>query len=186
MEKCVSRITVDDLGLLCDLFYLPFEHGSRGHKLLSEFNWLKGNANVILQDRSAGGGDAGKSAKPEVSEWLLRSEHFDVLCGNVLQLLIKIANCQNKEICHELYSYVWDISGALSLLNCYIKWLALGQFPQNMSSYTEGSYTCKFFVLNYSYGPGTEDHSILFQGSARAGRKLSCLETRSLGSFVAA
>ncbi|KAH8264228.1 hypothetical protein KR038_004797 [Drosophila bunnanda] len=141
LEKCGSRITGEDLGLLCDLFYLPFEHGSRGLKLLSEFNWLKGNANVILQDRSAVGGDAGKSTKPEVSEWLQRSEHFDELCTNVLQLLIKIANCQNKEICHELYSYVWDISGALSLLNCYIKWLALGHFPQNMSSYTEGSYT---------------------------------------------
>ncbi|KAH8340572.1 hypothetical protein KR059_001267 [Drosophila kikkawai] len=136
-----SRITAEDLSLLCDLFYLPFEHGSRGLKLLSEFHWLKGNANVILQDRSAVGGDADKSTKPEVSEWLLRSEHFDELCASVLQLLIKIANCQNKEICHELYSYVWDISGALSLLNCYIKWLALGQFPQNMSSYTEGSYT---------------------------------------------
>ncbi|EDW96236.1 uncharacterized protein Dyak_GE25717 [Drosophila yakuba] len=135
-------ITVDDLVLLCDLFYLPFEHGSRGHKLLVEFNWLKINANVILQDRTAaGGGDAIKAAKPEVSEWHQRREQFDHLCSAVVELLIKIANCQNKEICHELYSYVWDISGALSLLNCYVKWLALGHFPQNTSSYTEGSYT---------------------------------------------
>ncbi|KAH8346709.1 hypothetical protein KR084_008536 [Drosophila pseudotakahashii] len=137
-----ERITVEDLGLLCDLFYLPFEHGSRGLKLLVEFNWLKGNANVILQDRSAGGGgDAVKSAKPEVTEWHQRCEQFDQLCSAVVGLLIKIANCPNKEICHELYSYVWDISGALSLLNCYVKWLALGHFPQNTSSYTEGSYT---------------------------------------------
>ncbi|XP_017074675.1 protein O-GlcNAcase [Drosophila eugracilis] len=137
-----ERITVDDLGLLCDLFYLPFEHGSRGLKLLIEFNWLKANANVILQDRSvAGGNDGIKATKPEVSEWNHRCEQFDELCGAVVKLLIKIANCENKEICHELYSYVWDISGALSLLNCYVKWLALGHFPQNTSSYTEGSYT---------------------------------------------
>ncbi|KAH8268657.1 hypothetical protein KR026_011278 [Drosophila bipectinata] len=135
-----SKITINDLGLLCDLFYLPFEHGSRGLKLLVEFNWLKANANVILHERSTGG-DANKGTKPEVSEWLQRCEKFDHLCIGVLELLIKIANCQNKEICHELYSYVWDISCALSLLNCYIKWLALGQFPQNMSTYTEGSYT---------------------------------------------
>lgn len=141
-----SKITIDDLGLLCDLFYLPFEHGSRGLKLLVEFNWLKSNANVILQERSAGG-DANKGTKPEVSEWLQRCEKFDVLCTRVLELLIKIANCENKEICHELYSYVWDISCALSLLNCYVKWLALGQFPQNMSSYTEGSYTCKLWSM---------------------------------------
>lgn len=141
-----SKITIDDLGLLCDLFYLPFEHGSRGLKLLVEFNWLKSNSNVILHERSAGG-DANKGTKPEVSEWLQRCEKFDVLCTRVLELLIKIANCENKEICHELYSYVWDISCALSLLNCYVKWLALGQFPQNMSSYTEGSYTCKLRLI---------------------------------------
>ncbi|KAH8369436.1 hypothetical protein KR009_010820 [Drosophila setifemur] len=142
LVEFTSKITVEDLVLLCDLFYLPFEHGSRGLKLLVEFNWLKANANVLLHDRSAGGVvDPSKSTKPEVSEWLQRSEQFDRLCTNVLNLLIKIANCQNKEICHELYAYAWDISGALSLLNCYVKWLALGQFPQNMSSYTEGSYT---------------------------------------------
>ncbi|KAI8046780.1 protein O-GlcNAcase [Drosophila gunungcola] len=137
-----SKVTVEDLGLLCDLFYLPFEHGSRGLKLLVEFNWLKGNANVILQDRSAGGvSDDIKTAKPEVTEWHQRCDQFDVLCTGVVELLIKIAHCKNKEICHELYSYVWDISGALSLLNCYVKWLALGHFPHNTSSYTEGSYT---------------------------------------------
>lgn len=43
-----ENITVEDLYLLCDLFYLPFEHGNRGFKLLNEFNWLKANANVLL------------------------------------------------------------------------------------------------------------------------------------------
>ncbi|EDW81646.1 uncharacterized protein Dwil_GK10916 [Drosophila willistoni] len=125
-----SKINLEDLSLLSDLFYLPFEHGSRGLKLLSEFNWLKSNANVLLQ----ASGDANK-------EWLQRCGAYDNLCASVQELLMKIAGCENKEICHELYSYVWDISGALSLLNGYVKWLALGQFPQNMASYTEGSYT---------------------------------------------
>ncbi|XP_060650995.1 protein O-GlcNAcase [Drosophila nasuta] len=136
------RINADDLSLLCDLFYLPFEHGIRGLKLLNEFQWIKVNANVMLQDRASGsGGDAAKSMKPEVSEWLQRSEVFSKLCAGVQELLVKIADCDNKEISHDLYSYVWDISGALSLLNCYVKWLALGHFPQNTASYTEGSYT---------------------------------------------
>ncbi|EDV94572.1 GH21911 [Drosophila grimshawi] len=137
-----NKITLDDLNLLCDLFYLPFEHGSRGLKLLSEFQWLKVNANVLLQDHSSGSSsDASKSIKPEVSEWMQRSEIFSELCGCVQKLLVKIAYCENKEICHNLYSYVWDISGALSLLNCYIKWLSMAKFPQNTSSFTEGSYT---------------------------------------------
>ncbi|XP_030373978.1 protein O-GlcNAcase [Scaptodrosophila lebanonensis] len=137
-----GKINADDLGLLCDLFYLPFEHGSRGLKLLSEFNWLKSNANVLLHERSSGDANNGTTAaKPEVTEWLQRAEHFSTLCGNVQTLLVKIAGCDNKEICHDLYAYVWDISGALSLLNGYVKWLALAQFPPNMCSYTHGSYT---------------------------------------------
>ncbi|KAH8312042.1 hypothetical protein KR044_009075 [Drosophila immigrans] len=136
-----ARINSDDLNLLCDLFYLPFEHGIRGLKLLSEFQWIKGNANVMLHDRASVSGDSAKSMKPEVTEWLQRTELFSKLCADIQELLVKIAECDNKEISHDLYSYVWDISGALSLLNCYVKWLALGHFPQNTSSYTEGSYT---------------------------------------------
>ncbi|KAM8706923.1 hypothetical protein ACLKA7_011083 [Drosophila subpalustris] len=140
-----TKISLEDLSLLCDLFYLPFEHGSRGLKLLSEFQWLKVNANVMLQVGASGtagaGGDAAKPIKPEVSEWLQRSEGFAKLCAGVQDLLFKVADCENKEISHDLYSYVWDISGALSLLNGFVQWLALGHFPPNMSSYTEGSYT---------------------------------------------
>jgi len=33
--------------LLCDLFYLPFEHGSQGLQILLEFQWLKTNANLV-------------------------------------------------------------------------------------------------------------------------------------------
>jgi len=43
-----KKITVDDLTLLCDLFYLPFEHGSKALQILNEFYWLKTNANVII------------------------------------------------------------------------------------------------------------------------------------------
>lgn len=40
-------LTHDDLALLCDLFYLPFEHGGQGLQLLHEFNWLKSNAYLV-------------------------------------------------------------------------------------------------------------------------------------------
>lgn len=51
------ELTVDDLSLLCDLFYLPFEHGGQGLQLLQEFNWLKSNAHLVvspkqIQDKS--------------------------------------------------------------------------------------------------------------------------------------
>lgn len=43
-----NDLTVEDLSLLCDLFYLPFEHGGQGLQLLQEFNWLKSNAHLVI------------------------------------------------------------------------------------------------------------------------------------------
>ena len=33
-------VTAEDLFLLCDLFYLPYQHGSRAVQMLLELNWL--------------------------------------------------------------------------------------------------------------------------------------------------
>lgn len=44
-----KRLTPEDLSLLCDLFYLPFEHGGQGIQLLQEFNWLKSNAHLVMR-----------------------------------------------------------------------------------------------------------------------------------------
>lgn len=199
------KINADDLHLLCDLFYLPFEHGSRGFKLLNEFNWLKANAYVLLEMKNnkraknhsvtsametatstsissfkpnlsnnsntnnnnkntIGNSNNNNNGpqlelghhphphphhvnsllpKPEVAEWLHRAESFSSLCASVEDLLRKVATCDNKEICHDLFSYVWDITGALSLLNAFVKWLRLGHFPSNVYSFTQGTYTCK-------------------------------------------
>lgn len=57
-------ITAEDLCLLCDLFYLPFEHGSRSLQIINEFYWLKSNARVLLNSYKKGQDLA--SAKPEV------------------------------------------------------------------------------------------------------------------------
>lgn len=43
-----KRLTHEDLSLLCDLFYLPFEHGAQGIQVLQEFNWLKSNASFVM------------------------------------------------------------------------------------------------------------------------------------------
>lgn len=44
-----KHLTYEDLSLLCDLFYLPFEHGGQGIQLLQEFNWLKSNAYLVMK-----------------------------------------------------------------------------------------------------------------------------------------
>lgn len=80
----------------------------------------------------------------DAQEWLRRAESFHNLCQAIFTLTGKIASCANKELCYDLFSYVWDVAGVLSLLSGFVRWLALGHFPSNIGSYTQGGYTCKY------------------------------------------
>ena len=59
-----DNLTVDDLQLLADLFYLPFEHGRHGINFLTEFNWLKVNSHLVIEHNRT---DSNGTPKPEVS-----------------------------------------------------------------------------------------------------------------------
>ena len=56
--ECLGRLDLDDLLLLVDLFYLPFEHGPQAVHLLEELHWLINHSHVIAE--------AGKQLPPEV------------------------------------------------------------------------------------------------------------------------
>lgn len=114
-----NDINADDLSLLCDLFYLPFEHGSKALFLLNEFYWLKSNAALLVENKNKKDPDI----KPEIQEWHRRCEKFIKHCNLVIVLGKKLANCHNKELCYDLYSYVWDIASVISLLIAFVKWL---------------------------------------------------------------
>ena len=50
------RLTVDDLLLLVDFFYLPHQHGKQALQILNDFRWLKANsikAEELSEDESA-------------------------------------------------------------------------------------------------------------------------------------
>lgn len=135
-ESKEPALTYDDLALLCDLFYLPFEHGGQALQLLQEFNWLKSNAHLVIvanqrKDKSS----------PEVHEWFTRAEKLNEMSQAMTRLFEHISSCNNRELLYDLYAYIWDMRGVISLLNSYIKWLAGGHFPPSMPSYTQGTYT---------------------------------------------
>lgn len=134
-----KRITADDLLLLCDMFYLPFEHGSKALFILNEFYWLKTNATMVVTHLTK---KEDLIAKPEKQEWNRRAEGFYNICHAVREFAKKISLCDNREICYDLYSYVWEINGVTTMLNAYVQWLSLGKFPTNINSYIMGSYTC--------------------------------------------
>ncbi|XP_033207412.1 protein O-GlcNAcase isoform X2 [Belonocnema kinseyi] len=136
-HKEVNKLTQEDLSLLCDLFYLPFEHGGQGIQLLQEFNWLKSNAHIVIHKSK----DEEPSSKPDVDEWHSRASKMNEMSTAVNRLFQRLTYCNNRELLYDLYSYVWDMRGVVSLLNTYIKWLAFGRFPSTMTTFTQGSYT---------------------------------------------
>lgn len=49
-ETCLftaEPLTLEDLSLLAELFYLPYEHGPKAMQMLKEFNWLRANSSVV-------------------------------------------------------------------------------------------------------------------------------------------
>lgn len=59
----------------------------------------------------------------QVQEWVSRAEKMNEITEAVNRLFQHISTCNNRELLYDLYSYIWDIRGVISLLNSYIKWL---------------------------------------------------------------
>lgn len=121
-DKKGCELTFEDLSLLCDLFYLPFEHGGQGLQLLQEFNWLKSNANIVIDANQKK-----NQSSPDVQEWFARAEKMNEMTQAVNKLFQHMTTCNNRELLYDLYSYLWDIRGVISLLNSYIKWLGFSK-----------------------------------------------------------
>ena len=90
ITKETNKLTQEDLCLLCDLFYLPFEHGGQGIQLLQEFNWLKSNAQIVMHKSQ----DEEPSSKSDVCKInfnfkiLIRKIMFRIfLCPSILKNL---------------------------------------------------------------------------------------------------
>ncbi|XP_075986508.1 O-GlcNAcase isoform X2 [Anticarsia gemmatalis] len=124
-------LVADDLLLLCDLFYLPFEHGSRGLRMLHDFNWLTTHAASMLP----------RGSKPETSEWRRRRSRFAWWVCRTRRVARRLGAAANRELHAELAPYVWDLCAVLALLDGFLRWLELGKFPPNIAANTQGSYT---------------------------------------------
>ncbi|KAK9501522.1 hypothetical protein O3M35_012229 [Rhynocoris fuscipes] len=127
-----EQLTTEDITLLCDLFYLPFEHGTQGIQLLQEFHWLHTNAHLVATS---------SHTKPEVDEWHERAKKLEEMSDNVNRLFHKLNGISNKELMYELYPYIWEIRAVISTLNSYIKWLGGGKIGQTTENPAIGNYT---------------------------------------------
>ncbi|KAI1278089.1 Protein O-GlcNAcase [Halotydeus destructor] len=135
------RITLEDVTLLVDLFYLPFEHGSHGMQFLNEFQWLKANGHLVTEYRKRKQpADTGKET-PEVLEWCERARKFEDTNETVARLVDRLTFIKNRTLLYELYSYIWDVKGVISLLSTYVKWLALGKTTTTANGFVPPAFS---------------------------------------------
>ncbi|KAM7393828.1 hypothetical protein PAMP_020668 [Pampus punctatissimus] len=110
-------LTLDDLKLLSDLFYLPYEHGHTAQTMLQELDWLKNHSLVATADTD------------ESAEWCSRAKQFDDMCEKVVQMFNRLSNAPNRNILYDLYNYICDIKSGVGLARAYIKTLGRQDKP---------------------------------------------------------
>uniref|UniRef100_A0A667YDS5 O-GlcNAcase n=1 Tax=Myripristis murdjan TaxID=586833 RepID=A0A667YDS5_9TELE len=109
-------LTLEDLSLLAELFYLPYEHGPKAMQMLKEFNWLRANSSTVSVNC--------KGKDPEkVAEWQSRAEKFEEMCCSVIQMFTRLSNSANRTILYDLYPYIWDIKSIISMVKSFVQWL---------------------------------------------------------------
>jgi hypothetical protein len=98
-------ITLEELELLGDLFYLPFEHGEKAKRIL-------------------------ETAKKLLAAKTISHEELGLLEATaqaVGRLFEKLTELDNRDLLYSLYGYVWEIRHELDYLVAYLKWLQEGK-----------------------------------------------------------
>uniref|UniRef100_A0A665UXZ9 Protein O-GlcNAcase n=1 Tax=Echeneis naucrates TaxID=173247 RepID=A0A665UXZ9_ECHNA len=127
-------LTLEDLSLLAELFYLPYEHGPKAMQMLKEFNWLRANSSVVsvnckrketekMSALQKGSNDLFLYHNLQVAEWQSRAEKFEEMCCSVIQMFTRLSNSANRTILYDLYPYIWDIKSIISMVKSFVQWL---------------------------------------------------------------
>ncbi|MCI4383266.1 hypothetical protein PGIGA_G00024300 [Pangasianodon gigas] len=106
-------LTLEDLTLLAELFYLPYEYGPTALTMLQELQWLRGNS-----DAATFGPVVAENNKAK--EWRERAEHFEDLCAAVVRMFNRLSNAPNRTILYDLYNYICDIKSGVSLARAFV------------------------------------------------------------------
>ena len=127
-----GTITCEDLHLLVELFYMPFEHGRRACELLNELVWLKLNCSCLHEAKSKA---ADESQRARAAEWRERADNFGERLHCVDATLVKLTHMPNKRILRDLFTYIWDMRTILSLVRTFVDWLGMLKRIQTTGSY---------------------------------------------------
>lgn len=103
-------IPLDDVVLLGDCYYLPYDDGPEAEAL------YRRTRELIARMASAGAGADG--GRPE--EWRDEASHFREQAGHLRQLCVRLAELRRRPLFHALSRRVWDLKEELDLLDRYV------------------------------------------------------------------
>lgn len=104
-------LQLEDLQLLSDFFFLPYQHGSKAVTMIQELQWLKSNGHLVsMKD----------------SEWKTRANQFDQMCESTVQMFNRLSNAANRRILYDLYNYICDIKSGVLMSRDFVKRMGSG------------------------------------------------------------
>ncbi|XP_014662166.1 PREDICTED: protein O-GlcNAcase-like isoform X2 [Priapulus caudatus] len=119
-EQNDDCLLLEDMEHVVDMFYLPFEHGAFAVSLLEEFHWLKSNSHLV---NAATAREAAVAPSAGVQEWRERASAFEAKAKRLSDTFTNLTKIRNRALVYDLYPYMWDMKGVISLLLGFVKWL---------------------------------------------------------------
>lgn len=98
-----ATVTLEDVTLLVDLFYLPFEYGPQTTELLNELDWIISNIGH--------------------RDWTDRQEAVIKRLTAITDSIGRVCDTPNKAILVEFYPYLWATKIVIALLVCFLQWV---------------------------------------------------------------
>ncbi|CAH8458061.1 unnamed protein product [Heterobilharzia americana] len=110
-------VTLEDLELFADLFYLPFSHGPTAMRLLELGHWLREYSYACGPNPS----DLEKAA-----EWNKKLSDYAEIVSTISRVRDRIQRLPSKSISYELAPYITEVHTVVGITLDYFRWLETG------------------------------------------------------------
>ncbi|CAH8829304.1 unnamed protein product [Trichobilharzia szidati] len=110
-------VTLEDLELFADLFYLPFSHGPAAVRLLELGHWLREYSYACGPNPS----DPEKAA-----EWNKKLSDYAEMVSTISRVRDRIQRLPSKSIAYELAPYITEVHTVVGIILDYFRWLETG------------------------------------------------------------
>ncbi|NXT59285.1 OGA GlcNAcase, partial [Pluvianellus socialis] len=109
-------LTLEEVRMLVELFYLPYHHGPRAQHLLEHFRWLRANSLSVGVPATASDACGG-------TQWRGQAQSFQLLCAQTCRLHSRFVSSAGRALLYDLHPYLWDIRNMLLAASAFVLWL---------------------------------------------------------------